>query len=192
VKIATKKAIWCALAFMLSGYVLSCGTRFYDVKAKDSAVDAGVGPPQKLAMNPVIPTVDQLEDWIKRPVGSQFAEPPLFPPPNADQRKWNYWMMSQKAGSISYQIFAAGLSLALFNLFFLMNDFWGRQLPIFRTFGTNALIVYVLHGIVIDAVRPFVPKDAPIWYVLCAMVTFFVVSWVVVRHFERQKVFFRV
>lgn len=192
VKIATKKAIWCALAFMLSGYVLSCGTRFYDVKAKDSAVDAGGGPPQKLAMNPVIPTVDQLEDWIKRPVGSQFAEPPLFPPPNADQRKWNYWMMSQKAGSISYQIFAAGLSLALFNLFFLMNDFWGRQLPIFRTFGTNALIVYVLHGIVIDAVRPFVPKDAPIWYVLCAMVTFFVVSWVVVRHFERQKVFFRV
>ena len=192
VKNVIKKTAWCAVAFMLIGYVLSCGTRFYDLKVKGSAVAAVVAPPQKLAESPVIPTAEQVADWVKSPFGSQFAEPPFVPPPGTDQRQGNYWMMSQKAGSISYQIFAAGLSLALFNLFFLINDVWGRQLPLFRTFGTNALIVYVLHGIVIDAVRPFVPKDAPIWYVLCAMVTFFIVSWVMVRHLERQKVFFRV
>ncbi len=177
---------------MLVGYLLSCGTRFYDVRENSNAVNAVVEKQQKLATSPVLPTSDQVAEWNKSSISSRFAEIPFVPPPSADQRQWNYWMMSQKAGSISYQIFAAGLSLALFNLFFLVNDVSGRQFSLFRTFGTNALIAYVLHGIVIDAVRPFVPKDAPVWYVLGALVAFFIVSWVVVRHLERQKVFFRV
>lgn len=191
-KSVIKKSAGCAMAFMLVGYLLSCGTRFYDVRENSNAVNTVVEKQQKLATSPVLPTSDQVAEWNKSSISSRFAEIPFVPPPSADQRQWNYWMMSQKAGSISYQIFAAGLSLALFNLFFLVNDVSGRQFSLFRTFGTNALIAYVLHGIVIDAVRPFVPKDAPVWYVLGALVAFFIVSWVVVRHLERQKVFFRV
>jgi predicted acyltransferase len=187
-----KKAMSCAAVFMLVGYAMSCATRFYDIRDTNLIADAVNSPPPKLSASPVLPTADQWAEWAKSPLGTQFAEPPFVPPPNAERRQWNYWMMSQKAGSISYQIFAAGLSLALFNLFFLVNDIWGRQWSLFRTFGTNALIVYVLHGIVIDAIRPFVPKDAPLWYLLGALVAFFIVSWVVVRHLERQKVFFRV
>jgi predicted acyltransferase len=192
VKHLVKKAMSCAAVFMLVGYAMSCATRFYDIRDTNLIADGVNSPPPKLSASPVVPKADQWAKWAKSPLGTQLAEPPFVPPPNAERRQWNYWMMSQKAGSISYQIFAAGLSLALFNLFFLINDIWGRQWSLFRTFGTNALIVYVLHGIVIDAIRPFVPKDAPLWYLLGALVAFFIVSWVVVRHLERQKVFFRV
>jgi len=186
------KASCCAIAFAALGYLLSCGTRFYDMRNEPPKSEAVASKSQKLAVDPVIPSSDRFADWRGSDIGSKFAEPPFVPPPSTDQRHWNYWMMSQKAGSISYQIFAAGLSLALFNLFFILNDVAGGQLSVFRTFGTNALLAYVLHGIVIDAVRPFVPKDAPLWYVLCGMIAFFVVTWVVMRQLERQKVFFRV
>ncbi len=192
VKSVIKKSAWCGLIFMLVGYLLSCGTRFYDVRETDSIVNSVVEKQQKRATSPVLPTSDQVAEWSKSSIVSRFAEIPFVPPPSADQRQWNYWMMSQKAGSISYQIFAAGLSLALFNLFFLVNDVWGKQWSLFRTFGTNALFAYVLHGIVIDAIKPFVPKDAPLWYLLAALVAFLIVSWLIMRHLERQKVFFRV
>ena len=187
-----KKGMYGAVAFMLVGYALSCGTRFYDVQQETLAAEASTSVAQKMAIDPVVPSKDRFSRWQSRPFSSKLAEPPLIPPPGKDQRQGNYWMMSQKAGSISYQIFAAGLSLALFNLFFWISDIAGWQWSVFRAFGTNALMAYVLHGIVIDAVRPFVPKDAPLWYVLCGMFVFCVVTWVVVRHLERQKVFFRV
>jgi hypothetical protein len=116
------------MAFMLVGYLLSCGTRFYDVRKIAMPVNAVVEKQQKLATSPVLPTSDQVAEWNKSSIGSRFAEPPFVPPPSADQRQWNYWMMSQKAGSISYQIFAAGLSLALFNLFFLSERRLGQAI----------------------------------------------------------------
>lgn len=180
--------VWAVLLMGL-GYLMSCGTRFYDVPADmvDGLRDS------KFAEHPVWPTTEQIEANLGKSDLSQWmAEPPFVPPPSSDLRKWNYWMMSQRAGTISYLTFSAGFSLAVYVLFYVLCDWRGLQLPIFRTFGTNALAAYVIHGLVDAAVKPFVPKDAPGWYVVAGLLVFFWVTWVFVRSLEKREIYLRV
>jgi predicted acyltransferase len=100
-------------------------------------------------------------------------------------------MMSQRAGTISYLLFGAGLSLLVYAGFHVACDRAGRELPLFRTLGTNALAAYILHGLVDAAVKPFVPDDAPGWYVTAAFGLFFGVTWLLVWSLERNRVYLR-
>ncbi|HIE97967.1 MAG TPA: hypothetical protein EYG03_13840 [Planctomycetes bacterium] len=169
-----------AVALMGLGWTLSCGTRFYDVPADqvDSLRDI------RLDANPVIPTTEQM-------VYHGAAELPFIPPPDSTVRKWNYWMMSQRAGTLSYLTFGAGFSLAVFLLFYLLCDRFHLSFFPFHVFGTNALAGYVLHLLVMDAIDPFVPRDAPGWYVACSLFVFFAVMWVFVRHLEKNNIYLR-
>ncbi len=178
-----------AVLLMGLGYLLSCGTRLYDVPSQK--VDALRAT--KLAEHPVWPSSEQIEAKLNSSELSQcLAEPPFVPPPGTDRRKWNYWMMSQRAGTLSYQTFSAGFSLALFLLFYIACD-WGRlQLPFFRTFGTNALVAYLLHGLVDSAIKPFIPKDAPGWYVIAGLLLFFWITWSFVRALEKREIYLKV
>ena len=101
-------------------------------------------------------------------------------------------MMSQRAGTLSYLTFSAGFSLAVYALFHLACDLGGFGLSVFNTFGTNALAAYVIHDLVGAAVDPFVPKDAPGWYVTAALAVFFSIIWLFVRSLEKQGVYLRV
>jgi predicted acyltransferase len=103
----------------------------------------------------------------------------------------NLWTMSQRTGSISYLTFSAGFSLAIYALFVVLCDRGGWQVGIFRTFGRNALAAYVLHMLVDDAVKPYVPRDAPGWYVAAGFLLYFGITYVLVRGLERQGVFIR-
>ena len=124
--------------------------------------DAATPREQHWAADPVVPTRERLQ-YAQR---STWAEPPFVPPPDRDERKENYWMMSQRAAhAFAITSFAAGLSLALYAVFYVACDVWGWQLGLFRTLGTNALVGYILHGMVDDAVSPFIPRDSPGWYV---------------------------
>jgi hypothetical protein len=55
--------------------------------------------------------------------------------------------MSQRAGSLSYQVFASGFSLAWYALFRLAVRSEGWQLSIFGIFGANALAAYLLQSV---------------------------------------------
>src|SRR5262249_35077919 len=90
---------------------------------------------------------------------SYLVEPPLVAP----ARPVNMWTMSQRAGSASFLTFGAGLSLSLYALFILACDVGSLRLGIFRTLGSNALAGYIIHSLVADAVKPFAPKDSPLW-----------------------------
>ncbi len=169
-----------SVALMLLGWVMSCGTRFYDVPA-DRVEDR---QHERLAANPVLPAAD---DRVFR----GFAEPPFVPPPHESHRRWNYWMMSQRAGTLSYLTFTAGFSLAVFSLFHFVCDVRQRRWFVFRVFGMNALAGYVLHLLVMDAVHPFVPRDSPAWYVAGSLSLFFAVVWTFVRHLDRHHIYFR-
>jgi len=107
-------------------------------------------------------------------------------------RKWNYWMMSQRGGNLSYPLFAGGFALFVYVLFYVACDMWGWRLAFFETFGTNALLAYVLHGMVGSAVKAFVPEDAPGWYVTGSVILFFWVNWIILRQFEKNKWYLRV
>lgn len=165
---------------MFVGWVLSCGTRFYDVP-EDVRLEQ---QDTRLASNPVIPSSGQLDR-------GGFAEPPFVPPPDSTARKWNYWMMSQRAGTLSYLTFTAGFSLLVYAGFHAICSGRSCGSGFFRVFGTNALASYVMHLLIMQAVKPFIPKDAPGWYVLAGLVTFFGITWVFIRHLEKNNVYLR-
>jgi predicted acyltransferase len=192
--LALAKVFVASLLLMGLGYVVSCGTRLYDVP--ETQVEELRG--KKLAMDPVWPKqsrIDRKRELAKGEAVGIFAwlaEPPFVKPPSEDYRKWNYWMMSQRSGTLSYPLFAAGFSLLVYLIFFIVCDLGGFQLGFFRTFGTNALIAYVMHSMVAKAVQPFFPKDSPTWYAITGLVLFFSITWLFVRHLEKQGAYLRV
>jgi predicted acyltransferase len=118
------------------------------------------------------------------------TEPPLVhvdakPPTN------NLFTMSQRSGGVTYPLFGAGFSLAVLAVFVVACDIGGRQVGVFRTLGSNALAGYVIHGLVNAAVKPFVPRDAPLWYVAAGLTVSLALCYLFVRYLERQKLFLK-
>ncbi len=189
-----------AVLLMGLGYIMSCATRLYDVPVGQVEARAE----QRYAEHPVIPGESQWADAMQRVseegIGTLLAEPPFTPPPHPEGhvgrsylfRKWNYWMMSQRSGSISYQTFSAGFSLAVYVLFYVLCDILGWRVGIFRTFGMNALAAYVLHMIVDSAVSPFAPRDAAAWYMWAACFTFMLITYLLVRSLEKRDIYIKV
>lgn len=116
-----------------------------------------------------------------------FVEPPFVPP----SRPVDMWTMSQRTGALSYHVFAAGFSLAVYALCVAVTDIGGYRLGLFRTLGTNALAGYILHDFVQIAIQPWVPKDAPLWYVAAAFIVFFLLTYLCMRHLEKEQLFLR-
>ena len=174
-----------ALILMTLGWVLSCGTRMYDVPPQQVETLAT----EKLADDPVLPEWDRVEAWAGN---VRVAEPPFVPPPDAAHRKWNYWMMSQRSGTLSYLTFASGFSLLVYAGFHLCCDRFRWRLGLFETLGRNALAAYILHELVNNAVSPFVPDDAPGWYIMIGFGIFFGVTWLMVATLERNRIYLRV
>lgn len=174
--------LW-SVVLMGAGWLMSCGTTLYDVVPEDPAVAADS---KDWANDPVIPSSER---WQTHRV--TWAEAPFVPPPPKELREENYWMMSQRGATLSYHTFAGGLSLAAYVLFYIACDIWGWQVGVFRTLGTNALVGYVLHGMVGDAVSRFVPRDSPGWYVTAAFILYFWITYVFIRHLEKNRIYLK-
>jgi predicted acyltransferase len=101
------------------------------------------------------------------------------------------WTMSQRAGTVSYLVFASGFSMAVYALFLLACDIGGLRLGVFRTIGRNALAAYVLHDIVAGAVKPYAPADSPPLYIAATLALFFGITYLFVRHLERDGITIR-
>lgn len=173
-----------AFAFMLVGYAASCLTRRFDRMVCEGEKF------EKLAMSPVFGREPSATDSTLAMV-PYLAEPPFVPPPPPSQRAWNYWMMSQKAGSVSYQLFAAGLSLAMFLGFFVCMDRYRLTIPWFRTLGRNAITCYILHGYVIDLVRMKIREDSTPFWVGVGLLMVLGAVYLVAKILEWRRVFVR-
>ena len=179
---ATRIAVW-GISVMLLGWLLSCGTTLYNVSAvlpkaepeflmdiSDMAAENDPGRPRDQSIreptedpprgmlatpDPVVPTLDRFHTW-----DGTLAELPFVPPPDIQKRQWNYWMMSQRAGSLSYTTFAAGLALVIYAWSLWLCDGNGWRLGIFRTLGTNSLAAYLLHDIAGWLISPYFPSGS--------------------------------
>lgn len=158
----------------------------------------------KLADDPVVPTSERWNSWMERVKADwtqAMAPPPFVMPPQDDPRidpeprqdhfLWNYWMVTQRGGSLSYTTMAAGLSVLVYVFFYIVCDIGGFQLGLFRTFGTNALAGYILHDMIGGAVKQFVPDGAPWWYGLGAFFVFFGLVYLFLRTLEKNKIFLK-
>jgi predicted acyltransferase len=114
---------------------------------------------------------------------------PLIHPHEMDGEcfRKSYWTMSQRAGSVTYTTFGAGFSLALFALFRLAADGYRLRWSYLDLFGKHALVAYVAHDLVMETVKPFVPKDAPAWYVLAGFAVVLAALTLILRYFDRNK-----
>jgi hypothetical protein len=120
-----------------------------------------------------------------------LAGPPAAPPFVPPHGPISPWSMSQRVGSVSYLTFSTGFSLAVFALFVVACDRGGLRVGTFRAFGRNALAAYILHGLVAGAVKPYVPDDAPGWYVAAGFLVYLGINELFVRGLEKNGVFLR-
>ncbi len=171
--------ISCAL--MAVGYLLSCPTRMYD-RSRPATESS-----QKLANSPALSGIQDIASGKRL----SWAEPPFVPPPTWEHRAWNYWMMSQKAGTLSYLIFSAGFSLTLFLLFDGLIKQFHIDIGIFRSFGRNAITCYAIHGFLIDGIGGFLRKDSAAWSVVLALAALIAALYAFARILEANKIFIR-
>ncbi len=167
------KVVFWGAVLMLVGYALSCLNR--------------VTPPNG--------TVEEWQEKLTAPGGLEehwrelLVEPPFVPP--ADPATKNMWTMSQRSGAVTYPTFCAGFSLVVFVVFWLLCDRLGVTVAVFDTFGQNALVGYILHDMLMDLLKPYIPRDAPLWYDLAAVALFVFLLWLCLRHLQKQKLFLR-
>lgn len=119
--------------------------------------------------------------------GGSLAAPPFWPPAGPV----DLWTMSQRAGSLSYLTFATGFSLAVYAGFIWACDLRGRSAAIFSILGQNALAAYVIHLAVANVIKPFAPRDAPVWWVLVTFGVFFAATLAIVAWLNRRGLFLR-
>ena len=189
----TKAAFRIALSgtvVMLVGWLMSMGTVLYNVKPDAPlAATSSVNPVnEKLAPDPVLPSMNRLRGW-----DGSIVELPFVPPPDSNHRKWNYWMMSQRTANLSYPTFAAGLSLFIYAICLWICDGKGLNLGFFRTLGTNSLAAYLLHSVAGWIFSPYFPlKTSSVAWAMTGFgcVTLFVYG--ICRLLERRSWYIRV
>jgi fucose 4-O-acetylase-like acetyltransferase len=125
----------------------------------------------------------------------RYAPPPFTAPlaTDADQKgksSVDLWTMSQRTGSASYQTFAAGFALIVLFLCCVIFD-QERQIGLFRTLGSNALVAYIVQGLAIDSAHHLLPSSAPLWAVVTGMMAVLAITWLVCRYLETRAWYVR-
>ncbi|HVJ81126.1 MAG TPA: hypothetical protein VNC50_08660, partial [Planctomycetia bacterium] len=174
-----KIALWAA-SLMTAGYLMSCGTMLY-VREADATpvVRAEISP------SPVIPYAANFKD---RTLESLLAEPPFTPPAATPARRQNYWTICKRQTSLSFMTFATGFALAAYAAFLCVADLGGVSIPLFATFGQNALAAYVAHEWAMKLFQPLAPKDSPHFWIAITFAAFFLAVWAFLRFLERNRI----
>ncbi|HMP02138.1 MAG TPA: heparan-alpha-glucosaminide N-acetyltransferase domain-containing protein [Gemmatales bacterium] len=147
-----------------------------------------------MALGYGLSAVDRVGAWMQGDL-MRWPAPPFLPPwdrpAHAPTPLIEFWTMSQRVGTVSYQTFAAGFALVVYLLFWVAADVGRLGVGLFRTLGSNALAAYVIHIVVIDCVRPMTPRDAPLWFALLALALVLGLTWFLTRGLEKQGIFLR-
>jgi predicted acyltransferase len=170
-----------SLVLMIAGYGLSSLSLCYPRTQPPATEETAI----VVAASPVVPPEHTARD------APQLPEPPFVQPSAEEQRQLNYWLMDKRVVTLPYNLFSSGFALAVYALFFLLSDLGHRQVGFFRTLGQNALAAYILHEIVGNAVGAYAPHDAPLWWVAGTFVVYVGITYLFVRHLEKNGVFLR-
>ncbi len=183
------------LGFLTWTIPMIAGSLAHDILARTEKPGAAIGPLLgwgaglmllgyalsclNLVTPPNTPTHAGLASWL--------VEPPFVPP----TQSVNLWTMSQRAGSVTYLTFSAGLSLVLYAGFVWAGDLRGFQVGIWRTLGSNALAGYVIHGVACWSFISLLPRRVPLRTVLPALFLYLVICYGCVRVLEWKRIYWR-
>jgi predicted acyltransferase len=99
--------------------------------------------------------------------------------------------MSKRMVTPPYILAATGFCLVVYAFLMLLCDWGSVQIGVFRTLGQNALAAYVIHEVVARAVQVFAPADSPAWWMWSSFAVFCWITWVFVRHLEKNGIYLR-
>jgi predicted acyltransferase len=171
------------LGFLTWSIPVLVGSLAYDAVFRH---DAGANPARSmLAYSVLLMTCGYALSCL----GGQVAPSPFVPPPPS--QPVTIWTMSQRTGAASYQTIAAGFSLAVYAICVILCDNWGLQWKVFRVFGRNALAAYIIHPLVAGAVKPYVPNDAPFWYVAAGVAFYLGICTLFNEYLDEHQLFLR-
>jgi predicted acyltransferase len=155
-------------------------------------------PDLSLAPSPVRPPWERLKG---RSFGELLAEPPFVAPPAdepesnqapvVEHRLRNYWMLGKRMPNLSFVTFATGFQFALLALFSAACDVGGLRIGLFRTFGTNPLAAYFIHGGTGLVLAVLVPHNASLAVCLVGFAVTFAITYLMVRYLERAGIYWR-
>lgn len=182
---AAKKILVGSISLMTLAYALSCigasGPGFLNPSCYDGQRVFFWGGFGAEVPCTGVPTIGNTQ-WL--------VAPPFYLPDPANNVV-TMWTMTQRAGSVTYHIFSAGTSAALFAFFLFICEvgisapsWWhvigggaskllgvhsdGRNLTIrfhvAEVFGENPLAIYLLGDKLGDQIGSMLPNDSPAWY----------------------------
>lgn len=122
-------------------------------------------------------------------LNNRSATPPFVPPTEPIR---DYWLMSQRAGSVPYLLAGAGVAAMGYAGFRLVTDRFGYKYDLLDLLGRHALAGYLIHDPVSSTVRPFCPNDAPgLWVAVC-MLVYLAITIGFLRYLDRNKLVLKV
>ncbi|MFL5240695.1 MAG: hypothetical protein ACJ8FY_01185 [Gemmataceae bacterium] len=175
------------LVLMAAGYALSCLSMLYPTTSPPAMEEEKI----VIADSPMTPPLDGLQNADLDTLKSLLAQPPFVQPPAQEQRQMNYWLMCKRVVTLPFLLASTGYSLTVYALFILLSDLGRLSIGLFRTFGQNALAAYIIHEMVGKAVASFAPRDAPWQWVVGSFLVYFAVTYLFVRHLEKNGIYLR-
>jgi predicted acyltransferase len=97
------------------------------------------------------------------------------------------WQFSQRSMTMSYPIFASGLSFVTFVLFYWLADIKKIQIPHLTILGMNPLVIYIVQQVLLEFHGDLLSKTAPLWQALCGFVIIYLLCYIVARYMAKNK-----
>jgi len=97
------------------------------------------------------------------------------------------WGFSQRSMTMAYPIFASGLSVLTFAVFYLLGDIWKKNIAFLKVLGYNPLIIYILQQILIVFYGDFLPGTAALWQAILGFVVIYGICHLVARNMAKNK-----
>ena len=170
-----------------AGYAFLCLSMLYPLTTPPATNEGDI----VIADSPMIPPIDRLETADLKTLKPLLARPPFVQPPAEEQRELSYWLMCKRVVTLPFLLASAGYSLAVYALFVLFCDLGSLAIGVLRTFGQNPLAAYIIHEMVGKAVASYAPHDAPWPWVVGSFLIYFTVTYLFVRHLEKNGIFLR-
>lgn len=102
------------------------------------------------------------------------------------------WEMSQRSMTIAYPLFASGLSMLTFLLFYILADMRKIKVPHMAVLGMNPLVIYIIQQVLIEFYGDLLPKSAHWSLAILGFLAIYSICFLIARYLYRNKYFIKI
>ncbi len=99
-----------------------------------------------------------------------------------------FWFFTQKGMTAPYAVYSTGLSFLVFLFFYLVCDVGGFRFPQLSVLGENALVLYCVQSVFMNANKKYPPRDCDSLKALAAYAVFYFLCYAVARKLHNDRV----